>query len=67
MSDGGQTHRRGGEQAPEETVEQEPVAAEDAKSRDVVDDVDELLDEIDDVLEENAEEFVRGYIQKGGQ
>jgi ubiquitin-like protein Pup len=31
------------------------------------DDVDALLDDIDDVLEENAEEFVRGYIQKGGQ
>ncbi len=30
-------------------------------------DVDALLDEIDDVLEENAEEFVRGYIQKGGE
>jgi ubiquitin-like protein Pup len=33
----------------------------------VVDDVDDLLDEIDDVLEENAEEFVRNYVQKGGQ
>ncbi len=30
-------------------------------------DVDAILDEIDDVLEENAEEFVRGYVQKGGQ
>ena len=30
-------------------------------------DVDALLDEIDDVLEENAEEFVRSYVQKGGQ
>jgi ubiquitin-like protein Pup len=30
-------------------------------------DIDDLLDEIDDVLEENAEEFVRSYIQKGGQ
>lgn len=29
--------------------------------------LDELLDEIDEVLEENAEEFVKGYIQKGGQ
>jgi len=29
--------------------------------------VDDLLDEIDDVLEENAEEFVRSYVQKGGQ
>jgi ubiquitin-like protein Pup len=25
------------------------------------------LDEIDDVLEENAEDFVRAYVQKGGQ
>jgi prokaryotic ubiquitin-like protein Pup len=33
----------------------------------LTDDVDSLLDEIDDVLEENAEEFVKGYIQKGGQ
>ena len=31
------------------------------------DDVDSILDEIDDVLEENAEEFVRSYIQKGGE
>ncbi|MGY1835920.1 ubiquitin-like protein Pup [Blastococcus sp. SYSU DS0510] len=30
-------------------------------------DVDSLLDEIDDVLEENSEEFVRSYVQKGGQ
>jgi prokaryotic ubiquitin-like protein Pup len=30
-------------------------------------DVDGLLDEIDAVLEENAEAFVRGYVQKGGQ
>lgn len=29
--------------------------------------LDELLDEIDEVLEVNAEEFVKGYIQKGGQ
>ncbi|HEY1824985.1 MAG TPA: ubiquitin-like protein Pup [Acidimicrobiales bacterium] len=30
-------------------------------------DLDELLDEIDEVLEENAEEFVRNYVQKGGE
>jgi prokaryotic ubiquitin-like protein Pup len=29
--------------------------------------LDELLDEIDEVLEDNAEEFVRNYVQKGGQ
>ncbi|MGM7667325.1 ubiquitin-like protein Pup [Microbacterium sp. A93] len=30
-------------------------------------DLDSLLDEIDSVLESNAEEFVKGFIQKGGQ
>lgn len=30
-------------------------------------DTDDILDEIDEVLEENAEEFVRSYVQKGGQ
>lgn len=30
-------------------------------------DIDDLLDEIDDVLVENAEEFVSGFIQKGGE
>lgn len=30
-------------------------------------DVDAILDEIDEVLEENAEDFVRSFVQKGGQ
>ncbi len=29
--------------------------------------LDDLLDEIDAVLESNAEDFIRGYVQKGGQ
>jgi prokaryotic ubiquitin-like protein Pup len=29
--------------------------------------LDDLLDEIDEVLEENAEDFVRSYVQKGGE
>ena len=40
-------------------------AAPAASDRDT--EVDELLDEIDDVLESNAEQFVRGFVQKGGQ
>jgi len=28
---------------------------------------DDLLDEIDSLLDNNAEEFVRSYVQKGGQ
>jgi len=33
----------------------------------LTEDVDALLDEIDDVLETNAEDFVRSFVQKGGQ
>ena len=29
-------------------------------------DLDDLLDEIDEALETNAEEFVKNYVQKGG-
>ncbi len=29
--------------------------------------VDDLLDEIDTLLEENAEAFVKSFVQKGGQ
>ena len=28
---------------------------------------DDLIDEIDDLLIENAEEFVKNFVQKGGQ
>ncbi len=30
-------------------------------------DVDSILDEIDDLLEVNAEDFVKSFVQKGGQ
>ena len=30
-------------------------------------DIDDLLDEIDEVLESNAEDFVKSFIQKGGE
>lgn len=32
-----------------------------------VSDIDDLLAEIDGVLEENAEDFVKGFVQKGGE
>ncbi|MGH3154765.1 MAG: ubiquitin-like protein Pup [Trebonia sp.] len=53
----------------EETEQAEPGATEEVKERHekLSDDVDAILDEIDEVLEENAEEFVRSYVQKGGQ
>jgi prokaryotic ubiquitin-like protein Pup len=43
------------------------VSVDSTKGEQLKADLDELLDEIDEVLEENAEEFVRNYVQKGGQ
>lgn len=37
------------------------------KGDELKEDMDNLLDEIDSVLEENAEEFVKNYVQRGGQ
>ena len=53
----------------EEVEEVEATASEDVAERHekLTDDVDALLDEIDDVLEENAEDFVRSFVQKGGE
>ena len=45
-----------------ETVHPTPKQGDKLKAE-----LDELLDEIDEVLEDNAEEFVRSYVQKGGQ
>ncbi|HEX8780766.1 MAG TPA: ubiquitin-like protein Pup [Nocardioides sp.] len=49
--------------------EVEEVAESDVAERKEVldDDVDAILDEIDDVLETNAEDFVKSFIQKGGE
>ena len=65
---GGQTHGSRREDETDE-VENEATSSSDLKERHekLSEDVDSLLDEIDDVLEENAEEFVKGYIQKGGE
>ena len=62
MSDGGQVRKQKGKQ----TEEQDDAVETEAPEVDTSD-VDDLLDEIDGVLEENAEEFVKNYVQKGGQ
>jgi ubiquitin-like protein Pup len=53
----------------EEVDEVDATASADVQERHekLTDDVDALLDEIDDVLEENAEDFVRSFVQKGGE
>lgn len=48
----------------DEDYEAEPVKI---NTEELDEDVDDLLADIDDVLETNAEEFVKGYQQKGGE
>ncbi len=49
----------------EETVEDTPAASEQGEK--IKAELDDLLDEIDQVLETNAEDFVKSYVQKGGE
>jgi ubiquitin-like protein Pup len=62
MSGQEQQRPRGRDDEPDDAP---PPPAPTAQVKD--DDVDAILDEIDDVLESNAEEFVKGFVQKGGQ
>ena len=67
------TKDTGGQRQTRRRTEDEPDSApqdtEEVRERQdkLTDDVDAILDEIDEVLEENAEEFVRSYVQKGGE
>jgi ubiquitin-like protein Pup len=53
------------EESVEDTTAAEGGVAERKEKLD--EDIDAILDEIDDVLEVNAEDFVKSFIQKGGQ
>jgi ubiquitin-like protein Pup len=57
--------RRSSEEVEEVESASETDLAERKESLDA--DVDDILDEIDDVLESNAEDFVKSFIQKGGE
>jgi ubiquitin-like protein Pup len=57
--------RKSGETEDTTSVAPESDVAERKEALD--DDIDAILDEIDDVLESNAEDFVKSFIQKGGQ
>jgi len=61
-----QEQSRGNKRDEEEVEATTPKVDEEAKAK-LDDEVDGLLDEIDGVLEENSEEFVKGYVQKGGE
>jgi len=64
------------EQKKKETKPAKPAGDGDAaatnpelakKGKKIKEDLDNLLDEIDGILEENAEEFVNSYVQRGGE
>lgn len=53
---------------PAEEIEETEISAEaEVRRGEVNAEIDDLLDEIDGVLEENAEDFVKSFVQKGGQ
>lgn len=49
----------------DEEVKSNPKIIEAGKKK--KEEIDNLVDEIDRVLEENAAEFVKNYVQKGGE
>ena len=53
--------------APAEAEQVKVIPAPAAKDAALAEGLDDLLDEIDEVLETNAEEFVKSYVQKGGE
>ncbi len=50
---------------PEKAVDETPPSSETGEKLKA--ELDDLLDEIDEVLETNAEDFVRSFVQKGGE
>ena len=63
---GGQSRQNRQQDEVDEVAAEESTDVQERVGK-LTDDVDALLDEIDDVLEEDAEAFVRGYVQTGGQ
>lgn len=57
--------RKQAPQREDEAVEDVPQSSESGEK--IKAELDDLLDEIDGVLEQNAEDFVKSYIQKGGE
>jgi len=64
MAERVQKQKSNSERASEEVVTSEASSQQGEKLKA---ELDYLLDEIDDVLESNAEDFVKSYIQKGGE
>jgi ubiquitin-like protein Pup len=53
--------------APQDTAETRSASNIKERGETLKEDLDRIIDEIDEVLEENAEEFVKNYVQRGGE
>ena len=62
-----QEHKRRSDAAPTDVDETSGAAVSTDSAEQLKAELDDILDQIDEVLEETAEEFVRNYVQKGGQ
>jgi ubiquitin-like protein Pup len=51
----------------QDQTETEPQSDVAERKEQLDEDIDAILGEIDDVLETNAEDFVKSFIQKGGE
>jgi ubiquitin-like protein Pup len=65
MAEREQKKKQAPTKSDEEAVEDVPAKSEQGEK--IKAELDDLLDEIDEVLESNAEDFVKSYVQKGGQ
>jgi prokaryotic ubiquitin-like protein Pup len=65
MAEREQKKKQAPARSDEDTVEEVPAKSEQGEK--IKAELDDLLDEIDEVLESNAEDFVKSYVQKGGE
>jgi ubiquitin-like protein Pup len=61
------TKSKGGGSGDEADAKGEGRQTLEKKGEELKEEMDNLVDEIDAVLEENAEEFVKNYVQRGGE
>lgn len=65
MAERQQKSKQSGERTDDEVVESAAPVTD--RGEELKAELDDLLDEIDEVLETNAEDFVKSYVQKGGE
>lgn len=60
-------HEGGRQYADQQTEDDEKAKNVAEKGKKLTKDMEDVLDEIDEVLEANAADFIKNYVQKGGE